>query len=139
MNYEFHVGDYVETRDGKVGYIYYFRPNALVFKTPDGGQHEISTDVLDWSGHPENVFKRIGAYDFTKKEKKKIEQLAKDLPVEGKLKDKTVIIKQYLGDDYCTLIYSTKMIDKINELVDAVNKLMDDYNKHIEAHRQTDR
>lgn len=103
MNYEFHVGDYVETIDGKIGYVYYFRPNVLVFKTPDGGQHELYTDVLDWSGHPENVFKRIGAYDFTKKEKKKIENLVKpqwDIPVED-------------------------LICKINELVDAVNKLME--------------
>ena len=103
MNYEFHVGDYVETRDGKVGYIYYFRPNVLVFKTQDGGQYEISTDVLDWSGHPENVFKRIGTYDFTEKEKKKIENITKpqwSMPVED-------------------------LIDKINELVDAVNKLME--------------
>ena len=103
MNYEFHVGDYVETRDGKVGYIYYFRPNVLVFKTQDGGQYEISTDVLDWSGHPENVFKRIGSYDFTKKEKKKIKNLVKpqwSMPVED-------------------------LIDKINELVDAVNLLLD--------------
>ena len=107
MNYEFHVGDYVETRDGKVGYIYYFRPNVLVFKTQDGGQYEISTDVLDWSGHPENVFKRIGSYDFTKKEKKKIKNLVKpqwSMPVED-------------------------LIDKINELVDAVNKLMDKEDK----------
>lgn len=103
MNYEFHVGDYVETIDGKIGYIYYFRPNMLVFKTPDGGEYELHTDVLDWSGHPENVFKRIGAYDFTKKEKKKIENLVKpqwSMPVED-------------------------LIDKINELVEAVNKLMD--------------
>ena len=125
MNYEFHVGDYIETRDGKVGYIYYFRPNVLVFKTPDGEQYEISTNVLDWSGHPENVFKRIGAYDFTKKEKKKIEQLEKDLPVEGKCKDKKVMIQQHLDDGYYTLVYNDKMIDKINELVDAVNLLLD--------------
>ena len=129
MNYEFHVGDYVETRDGKVGYIYYFRPNVLVFKTQDGGQYEISTDVLDWSGHPENVFKRIGAYDFTKKEKKKIEQLEKDLPIEMKVGDKVAIMKQYVDSNYNTIIYSTKMIDKINELVDAVNKLMDKEDK----------
>ena len=129
MNYEFHVGDYVETWSGKIGYIYCFRPNVLVFKMPNGGQYEISTDVLDWSGHPENVFKRIGAYDFTKKEKKKIEQLEKDLPVEGKCKDKKVMIKQYLDDSYYTLVYSTKMIDKINELVNAVNKLMDKEDK----------
>ena len=129
MSYEFHVGDYVETRDGKVGYIYYFRPNVLVFKTQDGGQYEISTDVLDWSGHPENVFKRIGAYDFTKKEKKKIEQLDKDLPVEMKVGDKVAIMKQYFDGNYNTIIYSTKMIDKINEIVDAVNKLMDKEDK----------
>ena len=125
MNYEFHVGDYVETRDGKVGYIYYFRPNVLVFKTQDGGRYEISTDVLDWSGHPENVFKRIGAYDFTKKEKKKIEQLEKDLPVEMKIGDKVATMKQYFDGNCNTIIYSTKMIDKINELVDAVNLLLD--------------
>ena len=113
MNYEFHVGDYVETRDGKVGYIYYFRPNVLVFKTPDGGQYEISTDVLDWSGHPENVFKRIGTYDFTKKEKKKIERLSED-------------------DSWLTFRNTNKanvnlcyIIKRINELVDAVNVLMD--------------
>ena len=125
MNYEFHVGDYVETRDGKVGYIYYFRPNVLVFKTQDGGQYEISTDVLDWNGHPENVFNRIGAYDFIKKEKKKIEALTIN---------KTMY--QYTGDgtsnggaDYTAVYDNTKfqdkMIDKINELVDAVNKLKD--------------
>ena len=117
MNYEFHVGDYVETRDGKVGYIYYFRPNVLVFKTQDGGQYEISTDVLDWSGHPENVFKRIGAYDFTKKEKKKIARLSED-------------------DSWLTFRNTNKatvnlcyIINRINELVDAVNELMDKEDK----------
>ena len=117
MNYEFHVGDYVETRDGKVGYIYYFRPNVLVFKTQDGGQYEISTDVLDWSGHPENVFKRIGQYDFTKKEKKKIARLSED-------------------DSWLTFRNTNKanvnlcyIIKRINELVDAVNELMDKEDK----------
>ena len=107
MNYEFHVGDYVETWDGKVGYIYYFRPNVLVFKTQDGGQYEISTDVLDWSGHPENVFKRIGTYDFTKKEKKKIEQL------------------NYIVTETGTIYQLSALKNKINELVDAVNLLLD--------------
>ena len=113
MNYEFHVGDYVETWDGKIGYIYCFRPNVLVFKMPNGGQYEISTDVLDWSGHPENVFKRIGAYDFTKKEKKKIARLSED-------------------DSWLTFRNTNKanvnlcyIIKRINELVDAVNLLLD--------------
>lgn len=117
MNYEFHVGDYVETRDGKVGYIYYFRPNVLVFKMPNGEQHEIDANVLDWSGHPENVFKRIGAYDFTKKEKKKIMRLSED-------------------DSWLTFRNTNKanvnlcyIIKRINELVDAVNKLIDKEDK----------
>lgn len=107
MNYEFHVGDYVETLDGKIGYIYYFRPNVLVFKMPDGEQHAIDTDVLDWGNHPENVFKRIGAYDFTKKEKKRIEQL------------------DYIVTETGTIYQLSALKNKINELVDAVNKLME--------------
>ena len=121
MNYEFHVGDYVETRDGKVGYIYYFRPNVLVFKTPDGGQYEISTDVLDWSGHPENVFNRIGAYDFTKKEKKKIEPISDC--------NKHIFANAIKSDNHLVRVVSDDILNKINELVDAVNKLMDKEDK----------
>ena len=121
MNYEFHVGDYVETRDGKVGYIYYFRPNVLVFKTQDGGQYEISTDVLDWSGHPENVFKRIGAYDFTKKEKKKIEPISDC--------NKHIFANAIRSDNHLVRVVSDNILNKINELVDAVNKLMDKEDK----------
>ena len=121
MNYEFHVGDYVETRDGKVGYIYYFRPNVLVFKTQDGGQYEISTDVLDWSGHPENVFKRIVQYDFTKKEKKKIEPISDC--------NKHIFANAIKSDNQLVRMVSGDILNKINELVDAVNKLMDKEDK----------
>ena len=121
MNYEFHVGDYVETRDGKVGYIYYFRPNVLVFKTQDGGQYEISTDVLDWSGHPENVFKRIGPYDFTKKEKKKIEPISDC--------NKHIFANAIKSDNQLVRVVSDDILNKINELVDSVNKLMDKEDK----------
>ena len=121
MNYEFHVGDYVETWDGKVGYIYYFRPNVLVFKTQDGGQYEISTDVLDWSGRPENVFKRIGAYDFTKKEKKKIEPISDC--------NKHIFANAIKSDNHLVRVVSDVILNKINELVDAVNKLMDKEDK----------
>ena len=127
MNYEFHVGDYVETAGGAKGYIcdankdWWRCTNAddeysvgyvyRIVRLGRGGIHE--------------CYNRIGTYDFTKKEKKKIEQLEKDLPVEGKCKDKKVMIKQYLDDGYYTLVYNDKMIDKINELVDAVNLLLD--------------
>ena len=105
MNYEFHVGDYVETVGGAKGYIcdankdWWYCTNAddeysfgyvyRIVRLGSGGIHE--------------CYNRIGSYDFTKKEKKKIENLTKpqwSMPVED-------------------------LIDKINELVDAVNKLMD--------------
>ena len=42
-----------------------------------------------------------------------------------KVGDKVATMKQYFDGNYNTIIYSTKMIDKINELVDAVNFLLD--------------
>ena len=117
MNYEFHVGDYVETLDGKIGYVYYFRPNVLVFKMPNGGQYAIDTDVLDWSNHPENVFKRIGAYDFTKKEKKKIEPISDC--------NKHIFTNAIRSDNQLVRTVSDDILNKINELVDAVNLLLD--------------
>ena len=134
MNYEFHVGDYVETVDGKVGYI---TDINLAYSGVD-------TPYFDWQTKQgvsmrqriggwaesfgyfiEDNFLRIGSYDFTKKEKKNIEHLERDLPVEGKLEDNNIIFKQYIDGKWTTFVYSSKMIDKINELVDAVNKLMD--------------
>ena len=134
MNYEFHVGDYVETWSGVSGHISKFEkwrhPAFIedsvwfVYTTKKGNSYYFESEVSQLKYE----FRRIGAYDFTKKEKKKIEQLEKDLPIEGKYKDKKVMIKQYLDDSYYTLVYSTEMIDKINELVDAVNKLMEKEN-----------
>lgn len=69
--------------------------------------------------------KELERYAALVKEKKKIEQLEKDLPIEMKVGDKVAIMKQYVDGNYNTIIYSTKMIDKINELVDAVNLLLD--------------
>lgn len=104
MNYEFHVGDYVKTRAGYIGYIESIHDllhevTGLYVRFVDGDCHcfEVTDKTIA------SNFLRIGAYDFTKKEKTKIENLVKpqwDMPVED-------------------------LIDKINELVDAVNKLMD--------------
>lgn len=130
MNYEFHVGDYVKTRAGFIGYI----DNISDLENDNIAVHVCFSDgdtalfrVNDLN--VTNNFLRIGAYDFTKKEKKKIEQLEKDLPIEMKVGDKVDIMKQYVDGNYNTIIYSTKMIDKINELVDAVNKLMNKEDK----------
>ena len=120
MNYEFHVGDYVKTIGGFVGWISNIKDNNYIVITDENnnscGYHLPRDD---------RYFLRIGAYDFTKKEKKKIEQLEKDLPIEMKVGNKVAIMKQYCDGNYNTIIYSTKMIDKINELVDAVNLLLD--------------
>ena len=129
MNYEFHVGDYVETWSGAVGYIISIEDDAFTWvnHTPirDGDDVYFNVEQRNFYSSVKDVFIRIGAYDFTKKEKKKIEQLEKDLPVEMKVGDKVATMKQYFDGNYNTIIYSTKMIDKINELVDAVNLLLD--------------
>lgn len=104
MNYEFHVGDYVKTRAGFIGYI----DNISDLENDNIAVHVCYSDGDTAFFRVNNLnvtnnFQRIGAYDFTKKEKKKIENLVKpqwSIPVED-------------------------LIAKINELVDAVNKLMD--------------
>ena len=105
MNYEFHVGDYVETVGGAKGYIcdankdWWYCTNA----DDEYSFGYVYRIVRLGSGEIHECYNRIGAYDFTKKEKKKIENLVKpqwSIPVEN-------------------------LIDKINELVDAVNLLLD--------------
>ena len=114
MNYEFHVGDYVETVGGLVGYVAKVQPideGLYVFfvKYKDHNEYEYNLcyDEL------QRFFKRIGAYDFTKKEKKKIMRLSE-------------------ADSWLTFRNTNKanvnlcyIIKRINELVDAVNKLME--------------
>ena len=98
MNYEFHVGDYVKTIGGFVGWISSIKDNNYIVITDE------NNNSCGYHVPPEEkFFVRIGVYDFTKKEKKKIENLTKpqwSMPVED-------------------------LIDKINELVDAVNLLLD--------------
>ena len=107
MNYEFHVGDYVETYSGAVGYIISIEDDAFTWvnHTPirDGDDVYFNVEQRNFYSSVKDLFVRIGAYDFTKKEKKKIENLTKpqwSMPVED-------------------------LIDKINELIDAVNLLLD--------------
>ena len=107
MNYEFHVGDYVETVGGAVGYIISIEDDAFTWvnHTPirDGDDVYFNVEQRNFYSSVRDVFIRIGAYDFTNKEKKKIDNLVKpqwSMPVED-------------------------LIDKINELVDAVNLLLD--------------
>lgn len=104
MNYEFHVGDYVKTRAGYIGYIDSISDlenDNIAVRVCYNDEDSTNFRVNDLN--ITNNFLRIGVYDFTKKEKKKIDNLVKP--------QWTVSV--------------TDFIDKINEIVDAVNKLMD--------------
>lgn len=102
MNYEFHVGDYVETKCGHIGYVSKINQlsnghNMLYICYTDG--KTFPCDVVDHD--VEHRFVRIGQYDFTKqKEIKRVPSYGWGMSVSG-----------------------DNLIDKINELVDAVNKL----------------
>lgn len=114
MNYEFHVGDYVKTRAGFIGYIDGINDleddNIAVrvcYSDGDSGYFRVNDLNIT------NNFLRIGAYDFTKKEKKKIMRLSED--------DSWLTFRN-TNEANVNLCY---IIKRINELVDAVNKLMD--------------
>lgn len=114
MNYEFHVGDYVRTRAGYSGYIESIHDllhgvTGLYVRFVDGDCYcfEVTNKTISTN------FLRIGAYDFTKEEKKEIMRLSED-------------------DSWLTFRNTNKVnvnlcyiIRRINELVDAVNELRD--------------
>ena len=117
MNYEFHVGDYVETWSGAVGYIISIEDDAFTWVNHttirDGDDVYFNVEQRNFYSSVRDVFARIGAYDFTKKEKKKIARLSED-------------------DSWLTFRNTNKanvnlcyIIKRINELVDAVNLLLD--------------
>ena len=102
MNYEFHVGDYVETIGGFVGWISNIKDNNYIVITDENNNscgYRLPQE--------DRYFVRIGAYDFTKKEKKKIEQL------------------DYIVTTTDMIYQLSALKNKINELVDAVNLLLD--------------
>lgn len=127
MKYEFHVGDYVETQTGTIGYVSKVSKKELPYWTPtklsDNDIREQLYSVGDsycitfplFPAH--NDFNRIGQYDFTKKEESKIEPLVKSWILEGACSN---------GEYYFD---SREVIKKINELVEAVNRLEEKVNE----------
>ena len=109
MKYEFHVGDYVEDITGRIGYI-----NSIChckyckergFYEPHIMYNNGDTDYITAYKYDKGLldYKRIGQYDFTKKDEGKIEFID--------------------GVDTTNPIDSPFIIDKINELIEAVNEL----------------
>lgn len=118
MNYDFHVGDYVKTRAGFIGYI----DNISDLENDNIAVHVCYSDgdtaffrVNDLN--VTNNFLRIGVYDFTEKEKKKIEPISDC--------NKNIFANAIKSDNQLVRMVSDEIFDKINELVDAVNKLID--------------
>ena len=116
MNYEFHVGDYVETIDEWVGYIESIHDllhgvTGLYVRFVNGDCHcfKVTNETIS------SNFLRIGAYDFTKKEKKKIEPISDC--------NKNIFANAIKSNNNIVRIVSDEIFDKINELVDAVNQL----------------
>ena len=113
MNYEFHVGDYIENSKGDVGWVTSVTDEKIVWETNNGKTYVMEVPTLNRVQHPEALFVRIGAYDFTKKEKKKIERLSED--------DSWFTFRN-INKANVNLCY---IIKRINELVDVVNLLLD--------------
>ena len=96
MKYEFHVGDYVETKGGAIGYI--SNDKELWWRCANKADGYDVGFEYNLIGIEDGFYKRIGKYDFTKPENpKEIERL-----------------------NNCNWNNTTA---KINELVDAVNEL----------------
>ena len=152
MKYEFHVGDYIELRNGKFGYLIdgktWYSEN--VHQDVICLQANITSDVnckfipftmsIPFSDVSKHV-NRIGQYDFTKHDFTKPElKSIKRLPVDLLARGKYITTKalNYNGE-FVKASYSRELIDKINELVEAVNELQEDYNTHLEIHKQHER
>lgn len=110
MKYEFHVGDYVETKDGRVGYITQVAFSNEAKRWCSMRIMRRQNDfIISFEGYEDSIpdkFNRIGQYDFTKK-------------AEDKDDDKIEPLACETASDYS----NEKLRKKINELVDAVNEL----------------
>lgn len=120
-NYVFRVGDYVETKDGEVGYIKEFVPKTE-FMSPCivcmlNNEERYTFPMYSKTRYNmEDYFNRIGLYDFTNDsvEENDIEPLVKSWVLDGSNR------KGNFHIDF------REVIDKINELVNAVNELRRD-------------
>ncbi len=103
MKYEFHVGDYVETKDSSFGYISCADNDEVSWYCMHDADGYIAGEEYYVAGIENDklarYYNRIGQYDFTKPEQpKEIERLEESE-------------------------WPNLYISKVNELVDAVNEL----------------
>ena len=128
MKYEFHVGDYAETKDGNRGYV--IKSDLLCYQDIVTGyiitvkfSNEGSITYELTADEVKRKFKRISKYDFTDCDVGDIEPLMIEKPVsmycgDGKTNSPSDYRRVALQDEF-----NDKVMKKINELVDAVNEL----------------
>ena len=126
MKYEFHVGDYVETKDGWIGYVneIYSTDNSLDIVWTSGNGIIGKIVHADWE-LLYGELARIGQYDF-KKDKVEPLSINKHISIycgNGKTNYQSDYKTAFEQDEL-----NDKMIDKINEIVDAVNRLEEKVN-----------
>lgn len=116
VNYSFNLGDYVETKDGKKGYIKtivnteYPEFQNINIDFGEKGMSIYSFYIYSDAERLSRSFNRIGVHDFTKS--------LNNSNITKVKKIKSLKVKS--ASDYCD---SKIMWNKINELVEAVNKL----------------
>ena len=120
MKYEFHVGDYVETKNDARGYvgdvdemIWQCTQSSNDYMYAAGYTYHIPVEELN------GYFNRIGQYDFTKKDEGKIEPLCEEY-----IKFFPIYKTTTTGNDleWCGIDIGV-VGKKINELVEAINRL----------------
>lgn len=121
MKYEFHVGDYVETKDGAKGYVKDLKSLWWVCTVAANGYTPgLAYSIIGASNNKmSEFFNRIGQYDFTKKDKSKIEPLCEEYTKSFPVCEITTM--GYTSE--CSSIDIGIMGKKINELVETVNEL----------------
>lgn len=112
MKYKFHVGDYVELKDGRYGYITEIFSSTFQFHLIGLNPKLIIMQYPLYDSYClySNNFNRIGQYDFTKPDNSKEIERLKEFEREN-------IWNERSGG----WLYAQQR--KINELVDAVNEL----------------
>lgn len=119
MKCEFHVGDYVETVGGFVGWISTIRNDEYIVIVDKN-----NNTCGYYMPQESRYFNRIGQYDFTKKDEGKIEPLCEEYTKSFPICKTTTAN----NDSEWRSIDIGVVAKKINELVDAVNQLEEKVN-----------
>ena len=122
MDYEFHVGDYVETVDGEIGYLTkividedFINFYGVFSYNKKSFEFHYYRELLPYS------FRRIGKHDFTKPEQpKEIKKLPDGYGDGYVLYKGTTEVDGSVDNGWVSI---GVLSSKINDLVDAVNEL----------------